>query len=174
MHMHTLHNKLSKPESLWSGVCLLIEPFPALLLWKRDVFLHFWKCPISPINYYFYCNHPSILWVTNCIIAPTLPNCSDFETTKMLFWKYRSKKNKRMCSTPLTDLLCLHIWLPDMLLFKAVVSHSKTVLSYSVLWLSLWFAVTICNIFSCIFYICLFTDYLSSNTICERQGHQWT
>jgi hypothetical protein len=110
-------------------VCPLVEPFPALLLWKRDVFLHFWKCPISPINYYFYCNHPSIIWVTNCIIAPTLPNCSDFETTKMLFWKYRSKKNKRVCSTPLTDLLCLHIWLPDMLLFKAVVSHSKAVLS---------------------------------------------
>jgi hypothetical protein len=146
-------------------VCLLVEPFLALLLWKRDVFLHFWKCPISPINYYFYCNHPSILWVTNCITTPTLPNCSDFGSTKMLFWKYKSKKQENVLNsshqfTMFTYMIAWHVALQS-----CCFSFPSSSLSYSVLWLSLWFAIAICNIFSCIFYICLLTDYLSSNTI---------
>jgi hypothetical protein len=101
----------------------------------------------------------------NCIIAPTLPNCSDFETTKMQFRKYMSTKQVNVLNSSLRFSMFTYMIAWPIALQRCCFSFPSSSLSYSVSWLSLWFAIAICNIFPYISYICLFADYLSLNNI---------
>jgi hypothetical protein len=132
MHMHTLHNKLAKPESLWSGFASWLNFFQLCYRGKEMCFL----IPLVLLTATYIVIIQLYFELLAVLLLPL------FQTVQILkLW--RCAQSKWMCSTLLSDFLCLHIWLLDLLLFKDVVSHSQAVLSLnSVSWLSLWFAIS--------------------------------